>query len=95
MESQLVTAEEWICAASRGALEEVAKNSATTRAWFAELAGKNSFAKWYPRDRLDTWAETERAISGANLHSAIVSLRAEVGAQTGFSSCTTASAERI
>jgi serine/threonine-protein kinase len=77
------TAEAWLHAHGECETEPIAKETQTTRAWFARLAGQAVFAKCYPHELRDTWARKEREIAGANLHPAIVPLRQIVACSDG------------
>lgn len=58
------------------------KEGTDTQAWFATAPGQELFLKLYPA-AFRAQAETEAAIAGENLHSAIVPLRQKVSCREG------------
>jgi len=78
-----LTAEEWLAKESEGEFEAIAKQGTETKAWFAKVAGADTFAKRYPAHLLDTWASVERDISGGGFHPAIVPLRSVIKCSDG------------
>ena len=73
----------WLAKNASGEPQEVVKATTATRAWFARIDDRESFAKWYPEGLRDTWAHVEAAISGGGLHPAIVPLRRRVDLADG------------
>lgn len=72
------TCSQWLEAHCSGVPEEIAKETDTTRAWFARVDGRDSFVKAFPRELDHSWVKVERAIAGQALHPAIVPLRKAV-----------------
>ncbi len=62
---------------------QIAKGSAETSAWFASAPGRELFLKLYPQALEEPCADTEIAIAGANLHSAIIPLHQTVVCMEG------------
>jgi serine/threonine-protein kinase len=74
---------EWLTEHCDGPLEEIAKHTQTTRAWFARIDRLDVFIKWYPSELQSSWARIESEISGSNLHPAIVPMRRAVKCSDG------------
>lgn len=77
-----MAAEAWLFEAANECIEEVAKTSPETRAWIATIEDVERFAKFYPNPYQE-WASVEQSIAGANLHPAIVPLKAVVRCSNG------------
>lgn len=63
--------------------QEIAKDTKTTRAWFAALNGRWSFVKWYPAHLRDSRVKVEAGIAGARLDPAIIPLRRRIECADG------------
>ena len=60
--------------AAGGAVQEIVKGNAETRAWKAKIAGETRFVKFYPAALYESRMRAEVALSGGRLHPAIVPL---------------------
>lgn len=74
---------EWLRAQSSNEPVPISKDIQITRAWFAAVDGRPTFAKAYPKELVGTWAKIEAAISAADLHPAIVPLRRKIDCDDG------------
>ena len=84
--------QEWFLGQDIKNLEPISKATTNTLAWFGRIAGRESFLKFYPTPLDESWGVVEAAISGANLHPAIVPLREIVQCSDGtllISDCVT------
>ena len=79
----MLNGKEWLVQTAGGAAQEIVKDNAETQAWRADIAGAERFVKFYPSALYESRAVAEIAISGANLHSAIIPLLETISCADG------------